>query len=186
MFRRKLLLPSSRWKFGGSWFLPGVSTYYRHIPPDNPNYVICSAEQKSHTQTHKMVNVFIFYFVLLVCMSLCTVLLTEICVILRNSVHSCCILSVTRKPNLGVMNLRRFTIYKSLLSHICSNTKLRTPPTCSCKRGEQTIDHIIFDCELVEKERDRLKAAVLRSENWPVNKHTLINKIGRASCRERV
>jgi hypothetical protein len=54
--------------------------------------------------------------------------------------------------------------------------KIKDSPICSCKKGEQTIDHIIFDCELVEKERDRLKAAVLRSENWPVNKHTLINK----------
>jgi len=37
-------------------------------------------------------------------------------------------------------------------------------PICSCKR-EQTIDHILYECELVEQERDRLKAAVLRSEN---------------------
>ena len=50
--------------------------------------------------------------------------------------------------------------------------KIKDSPTCSCKRGEQTIDHTIFDCELVEQERDRLKAAVLRSENWPVSKHT--------------
>jgi len=54
--------------------------------------------------------------------------------------------------------------------------KIGDSPVCSCKRGEQTIDHIIFDCELVEKERDRHKAAVLRSENWPVGKHTLINR----------
>jgi hypothetical protein len=54
--------------------------------------------------------------------------------------------------------------------------KIKDSPICSYKIGEQTIDHIIFDCELVEKERDRLNAAVLRSENWPVNKHTLINK----------
>jgi len=54
--------------------------------------------------------------------------------------------------------------------------KIKDSPTCSCKRGEQTIDHIIFDCELVEKERDRHKAALLRSENWPVSKDILINK----------
>ena len=47
---------------------------------------------------------------------------------------------------------------------------------CSCKRGEQTIDYILFDCELVEQERDKLKAAVLRSENWPVSEDILINK----------
>jgi hypothetical protein len=49
-------------------------------------------------------------------------------------------------------------------------------PMCSRKSGEQTIDHILFDCELVEQERDRLKAAVLRSENWTVNKDILIDK----------
>ena len=54
--------------------------------------------------------------------------------------------------------------------------KIKDSPTCSYKRGEQTIDHIIFDFELVERERDRLKAAALRTENWPVSKHTLINK----------
>ena len=37
----------------------------------------------------------------------------------------------------------------------------------SCRSGEKTVDHILFDCELVEQERDRLKAGVLRSENWP-------------------
>ena len=50
---------------------------------------------------------------------------------------------------------------------------------CSCKREEQTIDHILFDCELVEQERVRLKGAVLRSENWPVSKDILINKYGK-------
>ena len=35
--------------------------------------------------------------------------------------------------------------------------KIKDSPICFCKSGEQTIDHIIFDCELVEKERDRLK-----------------------------
>ena len=39
-----------------------------------------------------------------------------------------------------------------------------------------TTDHILYDCELVEQERDRLKAAVLRSENWPVSKDILISK----------
>jgi len=54
--------------------------------------------------------------------------------------------------------------------------KIKYSPMCSCKKGEQTIDHILFNCELVEQERDTLKAAVLRSENWPVSKDTLMNK----------
>ena len=47
---------------------------------------------------------------------------------------------------------------------------------CSCKREEQTIDHVLFNCELVEQERDILKAAMLGSENWPVRKDILMNK----------
>ena len=54
--------------------------------------------------------------------------------------------------------------------------KIKDSPMCSCKRGEQTIDHILFNSELVEQERDILKAAVLRSENWPVSKDILMNK----------
>jgi len=44
------------------------------------------------------------------------------------------------------------------------------------RKGEQTIDHIIYDCELVERERKRLKAAVLGTEKWPISKYILINK----------
>jgi hypothetical protein len=49
-------------------------------------------------------------------------------------------------------------------------------PNVHCKSGEQTADRILFGCKLLERERDRLKAAVLRSENWPVSKNKLINK----------
>ena len=54
--------------------------------------------------------------------------------------------------------------------------KIKDSLICTCKRGEQTKDHILYECELVEQERDRLKAAVLRSENRPVSKDMLINK----------
>jgi hypothetical protein len=54
--------------------------------------------------------------------------------------------------------------------------KILESPMCSCKIGEQTVDHMLFDCKLLKQERDRLKAAVLRSQNWPVSKNKLINK----------
>jgi hypothetical protein len=47
---------------------------------------------------------------------------------------------------------------------------------CLCKNGEQTVDHILFDCKLLAKERDRLVVAVLWSENWPVSANELITK----------
>jgi len=42
------------------------------------------------------------------------------------------------------------------------------------KKGHQTVDHIIFDCPLLEKEREKLKAVVKRTENWSVS----CNKLG--------
>jgi hypothetical protein len=47
---------------------------------------------------------------------------------------------------------------------------------CPGKNGQQTVDHILFDCKLPEKERDRLVAAVLWAENWPVSKNEPITK----------
>jgi len=47
---------------------------------------------------------------------------------------------------------------------------------CPCKIGEQTADHILYDCDPVKQERDKLKAEILWTENWPVSKDTLINK----------
>jgi len=47
---------------------------------------------------------------------------------------------------------------------------------CPCETREQTTDHILYDCEIVKQERDKLKDEILRSENWPLSKGTLINK----------
>jgi hypothetical protein len=45
--------------------------------------------------------------------------------------------------------------------------KVIDSPMCCCRSAEQTAHSILFDCKLLEQERDKLKAAVLRSENWP-------------------
>jgi len=45
--------------------------------------------------------------------------------------------------------------------------KILDSPMCSCKSREQTVDHIVFECKLLEQDGDSLKAAVLQSENWP-------------------
>ena len=42
--------------------------------------------------------------------------------------------------------------------------KITENPMCSCENGEQSVDHILFDCKLLENDRVRLNAAVLRSE----------------------
>jgi hypothetical protein len=51
--------------------------------------------------------------------------------------------------------------------------KIIDDPTCPCQKGQQTVQHIIFDCPLLEKERDKLKAVVTRTKNWPVSYNKL-------------
>jgi hypothetical protein len=57
-------------------------------------------------------------------------------------------------------NLNRF--------HISSES------TCPCGKGDQTTDHIIYDCARLKKERDRLRAAVTKTNVWPTSKRDLI------------
>jgi len=57
--------------------------------------------------------------------------------------------------------------------------KILDSPVCSCKCREQTVDHILFDCKLLEQKRDSLKAALMRSENWFVSKRKFINKFNK-------
>jgi hypothetical protein len=61
--------------------------------------------------------------------------------------------------------------------------KIEESPICSCKRGEQTVDHIIYDCKFLEEERDRLKAAVMQTDSWPVNENNLIKNFNKGFIR---
>jgi len=54
--------------------------------------------------------------------------------------------------------------------------KITENPKCPCNKGDQMVDHIIFSCKLQEQERDRLKAAITKSEQWPVSKNKLVLK----------
>ena len=47
--------------------------------------------------------------------------------------------------------------------------KIIDNPQCQCKNGDQTVQHIIFECTIFDQERDKLKAVVMRTENWPVS-----------------
>jgi len=46
--------------------------------------------------------------------------------------------------------------------------KIIQNPKCPCKQGDQSADHILFDCILHEQDRDTLKAVVKRPYSWPV------------------
>jgi hypothetical protein len=48
---------------------------------------------------------------------------------------------------------------------------------CPCKQGDQSVDHVLFDCTLHEQERDKLKAVVKSPDSWPVSKDKLTNLV---------
>jgi hypothetical protein len=53
--------------------------------------------------------------------------------------------------------------------------KIREAPTCPCGIEDQTIHHLLYECELLNKERYSLILTVLKTDIWPIIK-TLIKK----------
>jgi hypothetical protein len=47
---------------------------------------------------------------------------------------------------------------------------------CPCGNDNQTTEHILFECALLNEDRERLIAAVAKKDNWPINKDMLIKK----------
>jgi hypothetical protein len=41
---------------------------------------------------------------------------------------------------------------------------------------EQTIDHLIFQCEILENKRVKIISGVAKTDNWPINKNRLIRE----------
>jgi ribonuclease HI len=54
--------------------------------------------------------------------------------------------------------------------------KIIDTPICPCGTTDQTIDHLLYECELLTKERDNLISAVLKTDVWPISKNELIRK----------
>jgi len=50
--------------------------------------------------------------------------------------------------------------------------KISETPTCPCGDTDQTTDHLLYECELLKKQRDTLRSIVPKSEGWPTSKHT--------------
>jgi len=49
-------------------------------------------------------------------------------------------------------------------------------PTGPCGKRNQTTDHVIYACERLTKERERLRKTVIRTNKWPINKRDLIGR----------
>jgi len=54
--------------------------------------------------------------------------------------------------------------------------KISETPICPCGTTDQTIDQLLFECELLNKERDNLISTVLKTDVWPISKDKLIRK----------
>ena len=42
--------------------------------------------------------------------------------------------------------------------------------------GNQTAEHMLLECGILREERERLTAAVAKTDNWPIKKGMLITK----------
>jgi hypothetical protein len=48
--------------------------------------------------------------------------------------------------------------------------------TCPCNNGDQTMDHLLNQCTLLQTQRELFGSNVLKSDNWPVSKYGLTTK----------
>ena len=53
--------------------------------------------------------------------------------------------------------------------------KIIQSPEYVCTHGDRTTDNLIFDCDILDKERGKLIAHTSREEDWPVRKCDLVN-----------
>jgi hypothetical protein len=54
--------------------------------------------------------------------------------------------------------------------------KIIEAPNCPCGNGNQMTEHVLFDCGILQEDREGLIAAVAKTDNWPINKDKLIKK----------
>ena len=47
---------------------------------------------------------------------------------------------------------------------------------CPCNKSEQSVDHILYECDLIKKERIILIKQIQKTDKWPVTKNVLISK----------
>jgi hypothetical protein len=50
--------------------------------------------------------------------------------------------------------------------------KIIESPECPCGGGNQTVDHLLYDCTKLQREREKLTSNVSKQDNWPVKKVT--------------
>jgi len=48
--------------------------------------------------------------------------------------------------------------------------KIIDSPKCPCETGNQTVDHLIYECQRLQKEREALIRSITKQDIWPREK----------------
>jgi hypothetical protein len=54
--------------------------------------------------------------------------------------------------------------------------KIIESPECPCDGGNQTVDHLLYDCPTLQTDRVKVINNTSNQEKWPVNKRDLVKK----------
>jgi hypothetical protein len=54
--------------------------------------------------------------------------------------------------------------------------KIIESPEFPCANGNQTVDHLLYDCRKLNSERGKLIAHISKEDDWPIRKIELVNK----------
>jgi hypothetical protein len=53
--------------------------------------------------------------------------------------------------------------------------KIIESPECPCANGNQTVDHLLYDCSTLNNERGKLIVHISEEDNWPIRKSGFVN-----------
>ena len=73
-------------------------------------------------------------------------------------------------------NFKAFVTSHGKTKSYLNRFKIIDSPDCLARGGSQTVDHLLFECTILQDERERLIGKISRHDNWPVNKSQLGNK----------
>jgi hypothetical protein len=54
--------------------------------------------------------------------------------------------------------------------------KIIEKATCACEQEDQTVDHILYQCTLLESQPQNMKNSVIKAGQWPPSKQQLITQ----------
>ena len=85
----------------------------------------------------------------------------------------------TTRLNMKINLTHNFTLMVTGHSNINSylhRFKISGTPSNPCGSQDQTTDHLLFECELLQKERNDLTRIIRKTDEWPTSKTELIRK----------